>query len=135
MGATPSPAGPDTIRQFYRFIESGRFDEAIGMLAEDVVIREPADLPYGGEYHGIDGIRELMGRIGAVAELGSDRVEVLDASNPIVVRLVSRITSRRTGEAVVVDVVELYRVRDGRIAEMDIYYKTPSAVAALWAQA
>ena len=76
-----------------------------------------------------------MGRIGAVAELGSDRVEVLDASNPIVVRLVSRITSRRTGEAVVVDVVELYRVRDGRIAEMDIYYKTPSAVAALWAQA
>ena len=87
MGATPSPAGPDTIRQFYRFIESGRFDEAIGMLAEDVVIREPADLPYGGEYHGIDGFRELMGRIGAVAELGSDRVEVLDASNPIVVRL------------------------------------------------
>lgn len=135
MGATASPAGPDTIRQFYRFIEAGRFGEAIGMLADDVLIREPAELPYGGECHGIDGFRELMDRIGAAAEPGTERVEVLDASNPIVVHLVSRITSRRTGEAVVADVAELYYVRDGRIAGTDIYYKNPSAVAALWAQA
>ncbi len=129
-----SEASVDTVRRFYGYIEEGNFDGAIRMLADDFIIREPADLPYGGEYRGAEGMGELMGRIGAVVDLSSARREFLDATDPVVVHMLSRFTSRITGVVVETDVVELFYVREGRIAEIDVYCKNPSAVAALWPQ-
>jgi len=40
-------------------------------------------------------------------------------------------TARTSGESVEMDLVELYKVRDGQIVELDVYYKDPSAVASL----
>jgi ketosteroid isomerase-like protein len=41
--------------------------------------------------------------------------------------------SRASGKSVQTRLVEIYTVRGGRIAELDVYYKDPSAVAALLA--
>jgi ketosteroid isomerase-like protein len=44
-----------------------------------------------------------------------------------------RFISRASGESVEMGLVEIYTVRDGRIAELDVYYKDPAAVAAILA--
>jgi uncharacterized protein len=41
-----------------------------------------------------------------------------------------KFTSRGSGRSAEVGLVEIYTVRDGLIAELDVYYKDPSAVAA-----
>jgi ketosteroid isomerase-like protein len=43
-------------------------------------------------------------------------------------------TARVSGKSVEMSLVEVYTVRDGRIAALDVYYKNPSAVAALLTQ-
>ena len=132
MNATLPAANVEFVRRFYGLIEAGNFEDAMGMLHEEFVICEPADLPYGGEYHGVAGMGELMGRIGAVVDLSSARREFLDATDPVVVHMVSRFTCRSTGTVAETEVIELFYLRDGRIAEIDVYCKNPSAVAALW---
>jgi ketosteroid isomerase-like protein len=42
-------------------------------------------------------------------------------------------TARASGKGVEMALVEVYTVRDGLIVELDVYYKDPSAVAALLA--
>jgi hypothetical protein len=42
-------------------------------------------------------------------------------------------TSRASGKSVEMRLVEVYTVRNGLIVELDVYYKDPSAVAALLA--
>jgi len=41
------------------------------------------------------------------------------------------LTSRASGQSVEMRVAELFSVREGRITELDVFYKSPSAVAAL----
>lgn len=41
--------------------------------------------------------------------------------------------TRASGKSVEMGVAEIYTVRDGMIAELDVYYKDPAAVAALLA--
>jgi hypothetical protein len=42
-------------------------------------------------------------------------------------------TVRKSGESVELSVAEVFSVRDGLIEELDVFYKNPSAVAALLA--
>jgi ketosteroid isomerase-like protein len=123
-----------TVQRFYELLARNNFEEANRLLADDVVFHETTDLPYGGDYHGVAGITDLMGRVAAVAELSVVRVDYLSEENPVVAHVVARFASKATGVVIETDVIEIVHVRDGRITEMDIYYKNPAVVAALWPQ-
>ena len=130
MSATTS-AGLDTVRRFYELVAAGRIDEVRLLLHEDLVIREPRDLPYGGDYHGRAGYDDIMGQIVSLAEIAvaeSDPVQFLDSGNPVVVHFTGRFTSRATGKVAETRIVELFTVRDGQIVELDVFYKEPSRV-------
>ena len=133
MSTTTTTQGAvDIVRQWYELVLAGDLESAGAMMHDDFVLHEPAALPYGGEYHGAAGFFEIMGRINERFEAGlAAPVEYFDATDPVVIRLVGRFTSRATGETVEMSVVELYYVRDGKIAELDVYYKDPGAIAAI----
>jgi uncharacterized protein len=129
---TTTQGAVDTVRQWYEFVLAGDLESAGAMMRDDFVLHEPPALPYGGEYHGVAGFFEIMGRINEQFETSlAAPVEYFDATDPVVIHLVGRFTSRATGEAVKMNVVELYYVRDGKIAELDVYYKDPGAIAAI----
>ena len=48
----------------------------------------------------------------------------------VVSRFRLRFVARASGKNAEMDLVEIYRVSDGLIVELDVYYKDPSAVAA-----
>jgi hypothetical protein len=112
-------------------VAEGRLQEACAVLHEDLIIRVPAGLPYSGDYHGPDGFLEDMARIIELYEPKPLRVDYLTASNPVVLKILGRFTARASGRTLDTDIVELFTVRDGKIAELDIYYKDPAAVTAL----
>jgi uncharacterized protein len=60
-------------------------------------------------------------------------IQYLVAGDTVAMRTRMKFTARSSGRSVDVKLVEFYPVRNGQISDLDVYYKYPSAVAALHA--
>ena len=136
-----SPATHDTPRRVLeRFFEAerrymqegGSFAEFAATLANDVVLHQSPDLPWGGEYVGPKRYEEWARAMSAVF----DRV---DMQNPrffeqgdtvvIVGTLATRI--RATGETMELPMTQVVTVKDGKITDLrPFYWNVPAYVAA-----
>lgn len=123
--------GEATVREFYGLVAEGRLEDACGVLHDELIIRVPPGLPYSGDYHGPAGFLDDMSRITALFEPKPVRVDYLGTTDPVVLKILGRFTSRTSGRSLETDIVELFYVRDGKIVELDIYYKDPAAITAL----
>ncbi len=133
MSADTTQENVATVRRFYDIVLSGDLDAASALLDERIVVHEPPGLPYGGEYQGVAGWREITEH-----EMATMKTELLSSiefhdvdGETVLMRVRVRFTSRETGRSADTDVVELLKVSDGRLTEFDVYYKDPGAVAGL----
>lgn len=111
-----------------------RFGDGRRLLHDDFVVYETGGVPYSGEYHGPDGFFELLGKMNDAMELSPGKtVQYLLGEDSVAIRGRLKFTARTSGKSAEMSLVEIYTVRDGLIAELDVYYKDPSAVAALLA--
>lgn len=120
------------VTRFGDAVSAGNLDEVRRLLDEDFVAHEAGGLPYSGDYHGPQGFIDLLTTMTDALELTPgpiDRTPLDDAT--VVCRFRLRFTARETGGSVEMDLVELYTVRQGRIVDLDVYYKDPAAVTAL----
>jgi ketosteroid isomerase-like protein len=131
--ADSSSGNHEIVRDFYEKLAANDFANAFALVSPDAVIREPGDLPFGGDYAGQARIGELLQRMGEVVELGIANSTIMDGTESFAVKVLSRMSPRDGGEPVEVEILELITVRDGKIVEIDVYHKTPSIVAGLWA--
>lgn len=123
--------GVATVRRFMEHMSAGRFEEGMDMLASDIVVHEPPSLHFGGDYIGPDGFRELCGHLATMSP-STESFDCFAAGDDLVVaQMVGTYTAADTGKSAATSIVELYKVRDGQIAEVDVYLKDPSAIAAL----
>jgi len=96
---------------------------------EDIVIREAAELPYGGEWKGKEGLRALMTKIDSLATLIPIDVEVFDVDEThVITRQVAKMSREGSDKELLVPMVEVYRLEDGKIREIDVYYKDTKAM-------
>ncbi len=124
-----------TVGQFSKALREQDLEQACGLLHRDLVVHEAGGLPYSGEYYGPQGFRELLKSMNESLDLTPGPVTRDCLSDDTVAsRFRLTFTARTSGESVEMDLVELYKVRDGLIVELDVYYKDPSAVTALLAR-
>jgi uncharacterized protein len=124
-----------TVSRFVQAVIEGRIDDARGLLHDDFVLHEAGGLPYSGEYRGPQAFFGLFANMNEQMELTPDpAIQYLLAHDTAAMRYRLKFTARATGASVEMGLVEIYTVRDGLIAELDVYYKDPSAVAALLAR-
>jgi ketosteroid isomerase-like protein len=125
-----SQANVDIVQRFEDAFVRGDLDEVLSLLAPDLVVHEAASLPYAGDHRGHDGFLRLAEAFNSVWKMTSDLdLTLLDAGEEYVVGLVQYdVVSRATGVPFRLDHVEVYTVRDGRIADLDIYYKDTAAM-------
>jgi ketosteroid isomerase-like protein len=117
-----------------RFLEgfaAGDIAAALDCLAPDCVVDEAHGLPFSGRYVGQDGFMEILGRMSAKLDAEVTSVETLDAGEVVIGKLGISFVSKATGRELPTTVVEIYTVRDGKIAYADVYYKDPGAVTDL----
>ncbi|OBF85669.1 hypothetical protein A5791_22330 [Mycobacterium sp. 852002-51163_SCH5372311] len=120
------------VDSFMRAIVEERFDDGRMLLHDDFIVYEAGGLPYSGEYHGPDGFFELFAKMNEAMELApGETVQYFLTGDAVAIRGRLKFTARASGESVEMSLVEIYTVRDGLIAQLDVYYKDPSAVAAL----
>ena len=85
---------------------------------EGIVIHEAASLPYGGDW------------TGKAAEGGSAGVELFDVGDGhVITRQTALLSAPGTGETLPVQMVEVYKLVNGKIADIDVYYKDTKAMS------
>jgi ketosteroid isomerase-like protein len=119
------------VEQFEHAFVRGDMEEVLSLLADDIVVHEAASLPYGGDHRGHDGFLRLADAFNRVWEMTSPLdLTFLDAGERVVVLVRYDVVARATGRPLTLDHVEIYTVRDGKIADLDIYYRDTAAIAA-----
>ena len=130
--SNPAPTNVETVRRFMAATGAHRWNERCGMLHDDFVVHEAGGLPFSGGYRGSQGLSDLLRRMHDLLELVAGPITLdplgIDA---VVARFTLKFISQASGRSVEMGIVEFYTLRDGHIAELDVYYKDPSAVTAL----
>lgn len=130
MESTTTQKPGDVVRRFYDLLAEGKVEDSLQLIADDVTIHESAALPYGGEYHGVSGMRELLSRMEGCAALSNvGGIEYIDThGEQTIVRMGMRATNRTSGKAIDTQIAEIYTVRHGKVVDVDVYYRDPTAI-------
>src|SRR5271168_3677152 len=121
----------DVARALLDSMRSGDLAGALATITDDCVIRASTALPWGGERVGQEGFSGILQTMGTLFAADIHSYEVFADGDVAIVRAQTTFTSRSTGQATPMAIAEIYRVQDGRIAEMDVYYKDPQVIGAL----
>lgn len=120
------------VARFSTAVREGDFDEMGRLLHDDFVVHEAGGLPYSGDYRGLSGFRDLLAKMNDAMTLSPGPF----TSQPlgecaVALRFSLTFTSRASGKSVEMNLVEIYTLANDKIVDLDVYYKDPSAVAAL----
>ena len=135
MSDQPTPK--QVLERFYeaerRYMQAGgaSFEEFAATLADDVVLHQSPDFPWGGEYVGPHRYEEWARAMNAVFDrVDMQEVEFLEQGDKVVVvgRLVTRL--RATGETMNEPMTQVVTVKEGRITDFRPFYWNVPAYAA-----
>lgn len=125
----------DVVRALYESLLKGDVPGFLARLDPDVIVNEPAELPYGGVHLGRDAfVQSVLGVITGHADIEITEATVIDNEAGLVGLLAGTLTAHSTGERFPLANVELYQVVGETIRKIDVYAKDPAALAAFYAR-
>lgn len=101
------------------------------LMAPDVRVRQSAQVPWGGEYHGLAEAITFLGKVTHFIQSAVTVERVSDALEHVVV------VGRTAGKVIAneapfdVAVTHVWGVREGRITSFEVYLDMPAMLAAL----
>ncbi len=141
MNTDTSPLPPTSRQVLERFFEAERrymqtegasFEEFRATLADDVVLHQSPDLPWGGEYVGPQRYEEWAKAMNAVFDQVDMREpQFFEQGDTVVIvgRLLTRV--RATGETMDLPMTQVITVKEGKITDFrPFYWNVPAYVAA-----
>lgn len=122
----------ETLDRFMTLVlDAADIESALKLLHPNVVVHEPENVPYPGDFKGPNGFASLLGHVFASAELAIHDRELLDAGDTVVARFSGTMTSHVTGKSMPLAIIEIYRFTDGLISDVDVFYKDTKAIVDL----
>ncbi len=111
---------------------SGDYEAALGFFHSDAVIDSSAAFVVHGPYEGIEGVREFYGTIaGAFEEFRVEPEEIRIRGDRALVIAKTRGRLRGSEDMIVNDEFDLWTLRDGKAARLEIFFDRGEAEAAL----
>jgi ketosteroid isomerase-like protein len=123
--------GGQVVNALFRALARGDLAGAQEFMHEGLVVHEPPGLPYTGDWSGRDGFATLLRRLNSLFSVDLRAFHLVEAADRVVLCADAVFTCRATGRALPMPIVEVYRLEDGKIIDIDVFYKDPAAVAAL----
>jgi hypothetical protein len=123
----------DTLRNAYEAFAEQDIPTVMAAFHEDIEWVAPETLPFGGTYHGVEGVGNFFSQLPEHWEgLSVSPEEFIDGGDTIVVV----VRTRGTGAAGSIDDqgVHLWRMRDGKAASFKEFSDTAAALQALGLQ-
>lgn len=118
--ASLTQANRQIIEGLYAAGKRNDFEDICRRLHQAVVVHEPAFLPYGGSYEGLDAyVNRLVPELCKYLDVPSLQVSHLVADGD---RVAAFITIREKQSNRELQIMEAFLLREGRIIEVRIYY-------------
>ncbi len=118
----------DTVTRLTDAFMSGDREAVLGMFHPEIEINEAASLPWGGVHRGLDGFNKLHEIMDPLWTEQVIDLEVFEAGDVVVLHERLEITGNATGQSMELQVVDLFRFREGKVSSIDVYYKDVKAV-------
>lgn len=118
------------VAELGRRFRTGDRDGARALLHPELRIEQPASLPHGGWHEGPGGMDEMGATFARHWDRTIGEAEVLACGDAAVQVTTQTWTAKATGRSATVDVVELFRVADGLIAEIRVFQQDTHALLA-----
>jgi ketosteroid isomerase-like protein len=112
------------LRDFAREVGAKNIDGLRRLMHDDVIVREAPSLPYGGDHRGPEGFVHVYETVQKLWEFTHEFDYTYYDAGPENVLLMVEVgaIARATGSPVPMRLAELFTVRDGRIAMIDVFY-------------
>ncbi len=122
------------IERFSALVMAGDRENAAALVHPEFVLTEAEGLPYGGKWHGFDGLLSLLGVMAETwADLAIETRSLIGEPEGTEFGLLMQIAGKSTvtGKTFSTTAFEHWVVRDGKIAEISPHYWDTQALAAL----
>jgi ketosteroid isomerase-like protein len=117
----------DVVRQDFDAVRARDLEQLLATYHPDIVIREAPSLPYGGVYRGYDGaaahaagFMQTWDQLQSAEQRSPDE-RLLDAGEHVVACWRLRATGAH-GEQLEAPVISLFTMRDGKVAELQMFH-------------
>ncbi|OWY64177.1 hypothetical protein B7486_48740 [cyanobacterium TDX16] len=124
----------ENIRCLFKAVEERDIAGVLAAYAPEIIIRDAESLPYGGIHHGfegakqhIEGAAQTWNHLQPPAERKMDAV-FLDAEDYAIVLWRLKGLAASSGRKLDLPVVSVYKMRDGKIVESQMFYSDTVAI-------
>jgi ketosteroid isomerase-like protein len=129
MTAAPvTEANRTVVQNLYAAGINGDIAGLLSAMADDVVIHEPAFLPYGGVYVGKDAFVGMYEKLATLLDVTKIRLEYTVADGDRVIGVL-RIPDLNTGQDIVF--AEQSTLRDGKVVDFRIFFHDAQSLIGL----
>lgn len=117
------------VKQLFASILDDDREAVKALLAPDVVVHEAESMPYGGTYHGHEGYFDLLRKLNECwIGLHAQDWHYTAGDGDVAARCLLTGTSRVSGREISQQIIELWTVKSGKLAEGRIFYFDTHAV-------
>jgi hypothetical protein len=121
----------DAIRRVYDALASRDASAIQEVFAPDVTIRQSPELPWGGDYEGLDGAFTFFLTLVEHIESQVTTDSLFAADDHVVQTGRTRGTVRANGASFDIPEVHVWELRDGKVVRYQVYIDTPAMLDAL----
>jgi ketosteroid isomerase-like protein len=118
----------DAGRNMVEALGRGDLAAALQTIDPTVVMVQSTSLPWGGHYHGHQGIQKFATAMFQLCDAALLDLEIHDAGDVAVSKILTRFTARASGRAIEFPVVEIYHATEGKLTRIEPYYRDQAAL-------
>lgn len=119
------------VRRLYDAFAASDFDTILAVMDPELVVTQADALPWGGEFHGYEGLATFFGRLREHITSEVTHAALYGAGDHAVQFGRTAGTVNATGAAFDIDEMHLFTIRDGRVVRFEAYIDTPAMLSAL----
>jgi len=132
MATTQSNTPAQTVNSIYDAFNRGDIPHILSLIAQDAPWRQPATLPWGGDYRGPQGAADFFQKLDSTMEtIAFEPKENIEHGEEVFSFGTYSGRSRKTGQTGTAEWMFRWRVRDGKILAWNSYIDTAALLAVI----
>jgi ketosteroid isomerase-like protein len=122
------------VERFVKALGAGDAEVGLPLLDPHVQVSEPAGLPAGGEYDGLEAFLGFFAQVAVTYDVKIHDVRVVDGGDIAVALIDLTWTSLATGKSLDTEFVEVYTTSEDKITSISVFPKDTRALYELTLQ-
>jgi ketosteroid isomerase-like protein len=116
------------VEQFVKALGAGDAETGLPLLAPNVQVSEPAGLPMGGEYDGLEAFLGFFAQVADTYDVKIHDVNVIDGGDIAIALIDLTWTSLATTKKLDTQFVEIYTTNEDKITSISVFPKDTRAL-------